>query len=441
MQKVIITAPSLDPTQNVSGVSSVAQFIIDNNTQCEYHHFQLGKSDKEKGLWNRISRIFKSYREWKEKLSSNPDALIHYSFPLSAPSILRDPVFMYYAYRKMRGTRGSKGARGSSGSSGSRSLRGSSGSRSSRGSSGSRSLRGLRGMVVHVHGGLFLTAPKIPFVLNKILKWVFSWDVPFIVLSEGEKKTLQERFGAKRVYVLPNCPSLPCGLPQTTQIGTDNSTLVMGYLGRIEPNKGMTELLEACKILKKNGVRFLLRFAGKEQMEGEYLPRYEELNEDVCSRGLSGSKDSEKWFEYVGLVSGETKDAFLRSLDVFVMPTYFEGLPVSLLECMGYGAVPVVTPVGSIPDVVKALTSRPSLTLPAQGGEKTLSDSPCSGRENGVFVKVRDVESIVDAVTMLYNDRGLLQKLSCNARKTISENFSAEKYVEKLNEVYASFLK
>lgn len=385
--KVIITAPSLDPSQNVSGVSSVVQFIIEKNTRCEYLHFQLGKSDKETGLWNRVTRVFRSFWEWKNTLSNSPlkgkGIIIHYSFPLSAPSILRDPIFMYYAIRKHCK------------------------------------------MVVHVHGGLFLTAPKIPFILKRILKWVFSWDVPFVVLSEGEKKTLQERFGAKRVYVLPNCPSLPgdhqrisridtkdCNkdesiYQQISQIDTDESTLVMGYLGRIEPNKGMTELLEACKRLKDNGVSFKLRIAGKEQVKGEYLPLYRQSLGDN--------------FEYVGLVSGETKDAFLRSLDIFVMPTYFEGLPMSLLESMGYGVVPVVPPVGSIPDVVCPTHSH------SPGGEENC---------NGVFVNVKDVDSIVEAVTMLNNNRETMKHLSRNALKTILENFSAEQYVEKLNEIY-----
>ncbi len=49
---IIITAPSLDPTQNVSGVSSVVQFIIENNKERRYQHFQIGKTDKESsGCW------------------------------------------------------------------------------------------------------------------------------------------------------------------------------------------------------------------------------------------------------------------------------------------------------------------------------------------------------------------------------------------------------
>ena len=341
-------------------------------------------------------------------------------------------------------------------------------------------------MVVHVHGGLFLTAPRIPFLLERILKWVFSWDVPFIVLSEGEKDILQTRFGAKRVEVLPNCPDAPRGNETQSEIATirgcattkrtwsatktkrpsdyenDNveplnqrsalnslnseasaevlnqrearfepaqrlnhlnslnseasaevlnqrsalnfesakrPSLTLGYLGRIEPNKGMTELLEALKKCKAEGRKFKVRFAGKEQMVGEYLPKFEEtLGED---------------FEYCGLVSGETKREFLNSLDVFVMPTYFEGLPMSLLETMSYGVVPVVTKVGSIPTVVK-------------------------DGENGLFVKVKDMESICEALKKLDEDRALLAKMSLEARKTIQENFSATKYVERLNAIYDS---
>ena len=115
--------------------------------------------------------------------------------------------------------------------------------------------------------------------------------------------------------------------------------LRFGYLGRIEPNKGMTELLVAGQRLKKEGYPFQLVIAGKEQTEGEYLPQFD--------RWLADS------FEYAGLVSGKSKCDFIRSLDAFVLPTYFEGLPMSLLECMSYGVTPIVTPVGSIPKVVE----------------------------------------------------------------------------------------
>ena len=45
--KVIITSPSLDPAQNIGGISSVTQFIIQNNKSADYIHFELGKKDNE----------------------------------------------------------------------------------------------------------------------------------------------------------------------------------------------------------------------------------------------------------------------------------------------------------------------------------------------------------------------------------------------------------
>ncbi len=354
---IIITSPSLNPKENVSGISSVTQFVISNNRECHYLHFELGKKDRERGGWHRILALVRKYREWKRMLKEHPDAVVHYNFPLSEPSLLRDPWFMRYAW-----------------------------------------VKGRR-MVVHVHGGLFLTAPKIPFFLRSIMKRVFRKNVPFIVLSDMEKDILARRFGARDVVVLPNCVDLQDAkaFARENHAHDESQPLRMGYLGRIEPNKGMTELLVACGRLKEEGCPFHLVFAGKEQTEGEYLPRF--------AQGLGDN------FEYAGLVSGRRKCDFIRSLDAFVMPTYFEGLPMSLLECMSYGVTPIVTPVGSIPKVVE------------DGG-------------NGIFVKSHDSDTIVEAVKQLHEDRTLLRTLGKAARQTIFQQFSPQTYIEKLNQIY-----
>lgn len=351
---IIIVSPSLDPSQNVSGISSVTQFIISNNRVAEYLHFELGRKDKEQGGLHRIKALASRYREWKRMLRDNPCALIHYNLPLSKSSLLRDPWFIHYAVK-----------------------------------------HGRR-MVVHVHGGLFLTAQHIPLCLKPIMHWVFSLNVPYIVLSEKEQETLKNRFGAKDVSVLPNCVDLSDAREYVAPENADKP-LRLGYLGRIEPNKGMTELLSACQTLAAGGVPFHLTLAGKEQTTGEYLPHFEET---------LGNR-----FTYAGVVSGQRKCDFLRDLDVFVLPTYFEGLPMSLLECMSYGITPVVTPVGSISEVVK-------------------------DGKNGIFIKSHDLDSIVEAIKRLDSDRMFLHGLGQSARQTIFERFSPEKYVTTLNKIY-----
>ena len=242
-----------------------------------------------------------------------------------------------------------------------------------------------------------MTAERIPMMLNKMLLSVFSWKLPFIVLSEKEKETLTKHFGAERVEVLPNTVDLNDAALHQRGMKDEQTPLIIGYLGRIEPNKGMTELLEAARLLKSKDIPFQITMAGKEEKEGEYLNQFQQtVGND---------------FQYAGVVSGKGKSDFLSSVDVFVLPSYFEGLPMSLLECMSYGAVPVVTPVGSIPEVV----------------EEGI---------NGLFIKVRDAQSIVDAITSLHHDRKRLLEMGNCARTTIFEKFSTEKYVGKLNCIY-----
>ena len=85
--KIIIVSPSLDPKQNVSGISSVTQFIISNNPDCHYIHFELGRKDNESGGLSRVKVIMKSLILWNRILNSYPEALVHYNFPLSKMSI------------------------------------------------------------------------------------------------------------------------------------------------------------------------------------------------------------------------------------------------------------------------------------------------------------------------------------------------------------------
>ena len=348
---VIIVSPNLDPSVVLGGVAAVSRFIVENNKACNYLHFELGRRHSESGGFGRAYHLWNTFKSWRQLLKSHPNAIIHYNFPLSPEAIIRDFFFMREA-RKQK-----------------------------------------RKMVVHIHGGLYMNTSHIPFALHSILKKIFHWDVPFIVLSEHEKKVLSSRFSPKTVYALPNCVELGDSLDKTGK----SSTLTIGYLGRITEAKGMKELLEACNRLKSKGVPYKLKIAGSQDKHESFIEDFE--------KSIGNS------FEYVGIISGKEKDDFLDSIDVFVLPSYFEGLPLSLLESMSHGAVPVVTPVGSIPEVVK-------------------------DGVNGLLIKEHDVDSIVDAIICLYEQIELRNALSTAAKATIVEQFSPARYFEKLNSIY-----
>lgn len=352
---VIIVSPSLDATQNVSGISAVAQFIISNNAECDYVHFELGRKDKERKGWFRLFSLAKSYSKWRRLMRQEHGAVVHYNFPLSKASIIRDPLFMYEA------------------------------------------LKCGYPMLVHIHGGVFLTHyDSAPWFIRWILRKVFAWKVPFVVLGDNEKRILENGFGAGRVALLPNCVDLTDAVAYR-RTADGEKPLVLGYIGRIAETKGMEYLLQACVQLKRRGVPFVMKLAGAEEVKDYFLPLFDSY--------LGGR------FVYSGVVSGEKKNEFLRSLDVFVLPSFFEGLPMSLLECMSYGAVPVTTDVGSIGEVVE-------------------------DGKNGLIIKDHDTESIVKAVAQLDADRNLLEQLGRMARETIFEKFNPQKYIRELNRLY-----
>ena len=381
MYKVLIVAPSLDLATNVSGVSAVTNFIIAHNRECEYVHFLQGRSDGESGALNRVMRIWRNYRKWKDSLrftvyslqnenvNVNENYIIHYNYPLDTPSIVRDYFFMRAARRK-----------------------------------------GIP-MVIHIHGGLYLFKERKPFFIKWILDRVFSWDNPFIVLSEKEREEIQRQYGTKNVTVLPNCveiPSVNGNVNENVNENGNENVNVNGnvnengihvlYLGRIEPNKGMDYLLEAMGMLKEKGQDVTLHFAGIEQGKNGYIGRFQELLGDH--------------FVYEGVVSGGKKTELLRRCQIFVLPSLYEGLPISLLETMAYGMVPVVTDVGSIGEYVK-------------------------DGMNGLMIGIRDAVSIVNALERLVADKKLMMELSKAARQTIVTRLQPEKYVERLNEIYA----
>lgn len=348
---IIIVSPSLDSTKNVSGISSVVQFIIGQNKNCNYIHFEVGRTDEAKGGLSRVFSIIRSLQEWKKLLNDHPEAIVHYNFAMTKVCIIRDSIYIHYCKRHK--------------------------------------------MVLHLHGGNFLFSDSIPFYLQWLLKRLFKKDVPFVVLSDKEKQRIEERYKAKKVRSLPNC----IDLTDATLFEKDyrKEMLTLGYIGRVSSLKGMSELLAACEILKNEKVPFKLIIAGSERKGDNYLSIFSERLGDV--------------FEYVGIVSGETKTHFLKTIDVFVLPSYFEGLPISLLETMSFGSVPITTEVGSVNTVVK-------------------------DNENGMFIRIQNSGDIVEKVKALSNNRELLEKLGRKAKDTIFDQFNPETYIKELNKTY-----
>lgn len=93
---------------------------------------------------------------------------------------------------------------------------------------------------------------------------------------------------------------------------------------------------------------------------------------------------------------------FFRLADIFVLPSFFEGLPIAVLEAMALGIPTISTNITAIPEAVKPF-------------------------ETGILVEPGDSDALASAILNLQNDRSLREKLSENGRKFVLENFDERK--------------
>jgi poly(glycerol-phosphate) alpha-glucosyltransferase len=148
------------------------------------------------------------------------------------------------------------------------------------------------------------------------------------------------------VAVIPNGIELPSGdnsgpAPWSDVIGGDRD--VMLFLGRIHPKKGLPELVRAWAKLKgeQRGAskKWALVIAGWSQGGHE-----DELRSLAHAGGIADE------IVFLGPVFGERKTAALRHAKAFILPSYSEGLPMSVLEAWAHGLPVVMTAECNLPE-------------------------------------------------------------------------------------------
>ncbi len=350
---IIITAPSLDSNHNVSGISSMVNFIIEKNPQQNYIHFQIGKRDNDGRGFSRVSNIISSYFKWFFLLLKTRDKLVHFNLPLDAKSVIRDCPLVIL-------TR----------------------------------LMGVK-MIIHVHGGVYILNNNIPSWAKFLIKHSLNGNNPKIVLGQIEKEFLTATFHCKNVHVLPNSLNLDDASLFERE---SEEHLKFLYLGRLSKEKGLEYIYQAFKtLIEKHNYTPEFFMAGKGEDQEEYVSKFSDL--------LGNS------FHFKGVVFGSAKTELLKSCNIFLLPSFFEGLPISLLEAMSFGQIPIVTNVGSIKYVVE-------------------------NKKNGLFAGVKNSADIVNGILEIKSNPQWLETFSKAAKETVFLDFNPKEYIAKLNLIY-----
>ena len=182
-----------------------------------------------------------------------------------------------------------------------------------------------------------------------------------------------------------------------------SKTFVLGLMSWFTQKKGIHYLMQAILELKKKGSDVKLKLAGDGPLKSEFL-------EFIEKNHLTNM------INYVGKVKGEEKQKFYNSINAFVLPSISlkndqDGIPVVLMEAIAYGLPIISTEVSGIPEI-------------------------CIDNYNGFLIKEKDVDSIVDSVVNLCENKDKIELFSKNSlilSKDYDIQLNSMKKVKNLN--------
>ena len=256
------------------------------------------------------------------------------------------------------------------------------------------SLLGYR-VVFHLHGGEFhkFTAG---YGVERIRK-VFNKCSAIAVLSAHWQKFIADTWQIPDAAVINNMISKPAvkTSPQTSQV------LNLTFLGIIDERKGIFDLLT---VLNANKDFYQDKICLTVCGNGEAS----KLQKFIAEHKL------QNMVKYSGWISGKAKEQLLQSTDIYLLVSYNEGMPISILEAMSYHIPVIATPVGGINDLIKH-------------------------ERNGLLVPPGDHNELDKALKRLIADANLRKQISENNAVDIQE-FFPEKVVMQLQKIYTDLL-
>ncbi|MDQ2987082.1 MAG: glycosyltransferase family 4 protein [Armatimonadota bacterium] len=248
-------------------------------------------------------------------------------------------------------------------------------------------------LLLHSHSSSYGFFDSLPGFLKSVVSAYLASADRFIALSESWAKHYTGK-GANpnRVVVLPN----PVVIPKSVDNREGRDTVTFIFMGAMGDRKGAFDLAEAFVEVGRLRPNARLIMAGNGEVDRV---------RNILKEG--GVYEQCEIYDWVG---PEERDRLLRQADAFILPSYNEGLPMAMLEAIGYELAPIVTPVGGIPEVIE------------------------SGR-NGLLVEPGDKEAIASAMLRLTDDGAERVAMGAAARRT-AEDYDIEKYIAEMENIY-----
>ena len=253
--------------------------------------------------------------------------------------------------------------------------------------------------VVHLHSGRFAEFYQLRckgFAKCCVRAWLRN-AARVVVLSRHWREAVHDIEPAARISVVGNPVPVPLSMAPLRR-----PARTVLFLAWLQQAKGVLDLLQAIPLV---------------------LCRMPEANFVIAGRGLQGGESPESIMQRAhalgvahavrcpGWVDGEKKQRVLREADLFVLPSYCEGLPIALLEAMARGMPVIATRVGGIPDMIEHGV-------------------------NGLLVEPGAPEALARSIVALLTDEPLRARLRQAAHRDARNRYSTEAVVDELARLY-----
>jgi glycosyltransferase involved in cell wall biosynthesis len=253
--------------------------------------------------------------------------------------------------------------------------------------------------IVHLHGGGFDDWWLRLRVRGRLIDRLFLNSSAIIVLGDYWAEVVRRKLPATapRITVLPNATPRPT----TTRRAAGGSPVHISFVGEVGARKGVPQLLEALGRLAGRA-DWRATIAGNGDLE-KTAARLRDLRIDdrVSLPGWLGPAAVADLFEQT---------------DIYVLPSFWENLPMGLLEAMAHGRAVVTTPCGCVAEVIEHDV-------------------------NGLIVPFGDVGALHAAINRLIENPALREDLGNAARKTHEERYDIERYCTRLADIWSDTLR
>jgi len=234
-----------------------------------------------------------------------------------------------------------------------------------------------------------------------------SKSATFVAVSNDIRNFLQQEVGVKNVDVIANGIAVDdyrydddarSGIRKALRL--TSSTVLVGAIGSLYAVKGHTYLLQAVAQLMPTNYQLRVAIVGRGKLEADLLAEIEQ-------RQIA---------EHVELLGFRSDiPGMLQAIDIYVMPSLSEGLPLSLLEAMAAGKAIVAADVGGIGEVIQH-------------------------EQTGLLVEPASPGQLAEAISSLIDDSELRRRLGEAAREAVSTDHGIGKMVNSYVSLYRKLL-